>query len=90
MIWKNLQRSLVVTGILLGLIIVAVMSGSLILNNSVSIGIAIVGAILAFAGNNLVIDSSTRFDAKTSSEFKRGNMLQTAGYFATILALIIK
>lgn len=50
---------------------------------------SITGAVIAFFGNNLVLDMATRFDAKETKEWKVGNKMQFGGFLITLMGICL-
>lgn len=55
-----------------------------------ALSVGIIGATLAFAGNNLVADSLGRWGSHDLPQWKWGNRLQSVGFALTLVALLIK
>src|SRR6266496_1979108 len=58
--------------------------------SSLSLILGIVGATLAFAGNDFVADGLGRYSAHETPQFVWGNRIQPVGFALTLVALLVK
>lgn len=58
--------------------------------SSTALVMAIIGATLAFAGNNFVTDALGRYDAHDLPQFIWGSRMQAVGFALSIGALLVR
>lgn len=58
--------------------------------SSTSLILGIIGATIAFAGNNFVADGLGRYNAHGTPQFIWGNRMQSVGFALTLVALLVK
>ncbi|MFJ6901777.1 hypothetical protein [Streptomyces hokutonensis] len=57
---------------------------------SASITLGLIGTVLVFVGNSMVVDAMNRWGNRSLPHFKWGNRVQLIGFSITIVALLVK